>query len=50
LHPVRREKRAAICIPWCLPDHTLVAIQHRFIDPELAKPARYRRKPGSQPL
>jgi DNA primase len=48
-HPIRRENRAAIFIPWLMPDQTIAAIQHRFIAADLAKHERYSLKPGSQP-
>ncbi len=50
-HPVRREFRDAIFIPWLDLDGTsITAIQHRFIDPDLGKGERYSQKPGSEPL
>lgn len=50
-HPVHRQNQAAIFIPWYSADRrSLYAIQHRFLDPSLAKGERYRMKRGSQPL
>lgn len=50
-HPVRRQQQAAIFLPWFTADgKTMTAIQHRFIDPSLAKHERYSFKAGSSPL
>jgi len=50
-HPVHRQNQAAIFLPWYSADgSSIYAIQHRFIDPSLAKGERYGMKRGSQPL
>lgn len=50
-HPVRRQQQAAIFLPWVTADGThITAIQHRFIEPSLAKHERYSFKAGSSPL
>jgi DNA primase len=50
-HPARRTQQEAIFIPWYTSDGKYItAIQHRFIDPSLAKHERYSLKAGSSPL
>lgn len=50
-HPANRQNKPAIFIPWLSTDgKTITALQHRFIDPGLAKRERYSLKLGSAPI
>jgi DNA primase len=50
-HPWQQRQMPAIFIPWFTADGGAIsAIQHRFVEPTLAKAERYALKPGSEPL